>query len=407
MNLPLVNSDPRFLPLMLELTGVGPGAPDVSALIEGFAEKLVGLGIPLDRASVHLKTLHSERIGTGFLWMRGNEVAETHYGFGTRSSPLYLESPIRHVEEQQELVEIRPQRPDPPAYGIVADLRAAGVSHYVAYPLVFSDGTVNVATFSTKADEGFEPRDQALLESLVPIYGRMLEIRGLRRTIEEILQIYVGRGPGVQILNGNTKRGQVSRLSAAMLLADLRHFSELSNRLPERKLVQVLNGFFDCFVPPIVDEGGEVLKFIGDAVLAIFPQPDGMAPISSPRERALNAALRGLDSLRALNGSLSDDPAILEASVALHLGRVAYGNVGAVERLDFTAVGPDVNLVSRLASLGSELNEPLVLSEPFAAGMTQSMRDLGPHRLKGFAQRHRVFTLEAPTLAGQARSPQG
>ncbi len=396
MNYPLTSSDPRFLPLMTELTSLGETAPDVSALVEGYNQKLVSLGLPVDRTSLHLSTLHSERIGTGRVWRPGKEVEETHYGFGTRQDALFLSSPVKVVEESEKPLEIWPQRDDASDFSITQDLRDEGVSHYLAYPLFLSDGKINTATFATKAPEGFDARDQALIEALLPLYTRVLEIKSLRRTIEEILKIYVGREPGAQILSGNTKRGQVARLSAAMLMADLRNFTGLSNRLSERKLVKILNKFFDCFVPPIVDEGGEVLKFIGDAVLAIFPQPDGMAPVSSPRERSLNAARQGLANLRDLNRTLTEDPAILEAGVALHLGRVAYGNVGSVERLDFTAIGPDVNLVARLASLCSELEEPLLLSERFAKGMNLPMRDLGPHRLKGFVQRQRVFALEDP-----------
>ncbi len=393
MNYALTNSDPRFLPLVQTLTDLGQTAADVPDLVEGYNNKLRGLGLPLDRATLHLSTLHSEWIGIGCIWEPNREIEERHYGFGTRTDPIYLNSPIRIVEESEEPMELWPQRPDQPDVNILSDLKCEGFTHYLVYPIFLSDGSVNATTFATRAEGGFDPRDQALIEALLPLYTRVVEIKSLRRTIDEILKIYVGREPGAQILRGNTKRGQVSRISAAMLLGDLRHFTELSNRLPERKLVKILNAFFDCLVPPIVEEGGEVLKFIGDAVLAIFPQPDGMAPVKSPRERALIAARKGLANLAALNETLEEDPAILEAGIALHLGRVAYGNVGSVERLDFTAIGPDVNLVARIALLCSELEQPLLMSERFATGLDLPMKDLGTHRLKGFVQRQRVFAL--------------
>ncbi|GAB5469729.1 MAG: adenylate/guanylate cyclase domain-containing protein [Rhodospirillales bacterium] len=395
MNYALTNSDPRLLPLMTALTDLGESAPDLAGLVQGYNDKLVSLGLPVDRATTHLGTLHSERIGTGRVWRPGQEVVETHYGFGTKTDQIYLDSPIKTVEQSGAPLEIWPKRDQDPSYAIVPDLRAEGMTHYLAFPLFYSDGTINAASFATKADKGFDSRDQALLEALLPFYTRMLEIKSLRSTIDDILKIYVGREPATQILSGNTKRGQVSRISAAMLIADLRHFTDLSNRISERKLVGVLNDFFDCFVPPIVEQGGEVLKFIGDAVLAIFPQPDGMAPVSSPRERALIAAREGLANLKVLNRGLGEDPASLEAGVALHLGRVAFGNVGSVERLDFTAIGPDVNLVARLATLCGELGQPLLLSERFAKGMNLPLQDLGVHRLKGFVQRQKVFTLDS------------
>ncbi len=405
MNYALTSSDPRFLPLVQELTDLGQTAPDVAGLVQGYNNRLLQLGLPLDRATVNLATLHSERIGTSRIWRPRQEVIETHFGFGTRSDPIFLNSPVRLAEESEQPIELWPQKEDQPDFNILPDLRKEGIRHYVIYPIFLSDGTVSAASFATKADPGFDPRDQSLLEALLPLYTRVLEIKNLRRMIEEILKIYVGREPGAQILHGNTKRGQFSRISAAMLLGDLRHFTELSNRLPERKLVALLNAFFDCLVPPIVEQGGEVLKFIGDAVLAIFPQPDGMAKIKSPRERALTAAMKGLENLAALNGTLGEDPAILEAGIALHLGRVTFGNVGSVERLDFTAIGPDVNLVARLASLCSELNQSILLSERFAKGLDLPMKDLGPHRLKGFVHRERVFTLVGPLALQPAEAP--
>ncbi|MBC6406380.1 MAG: adenylate/guanylate cyclase domain-containing protein [Rhodospirillales bacterium] len=405
----LTDSDPRSLPLVGALTALGRHAGDVSALVQGYNERLVALGLPVDRATVHLSTLHSERIGTSRVWRPGQEVIETDHGFGVRSSSPFLGSPVRTAEETQAPVELWPfVKPEEQSFNILPELRTEAIAHYIAYPLFLSDGTVNVASFATKRAGGFDPRDRGLLESLMPLYTRVLEIKNLRQTVEELLKIYVGRGPGARILSGNTKRGQVSRLSAAMLMADMRHFTDLSNRIAERRLVQVLNAFYDCFVPPIVEGGGEVLKFIGDAVLAIFPQPDGMAPMASPRERALIAARQGLARLADYNETLTEDPAIVEAGVALHLGRVAYGNVGSVERLDFTAIGPDVNLVARLASLCSRLEQPLLLSERFATGLTVPLRDLGAQRLKGFAQRQRIFALEpepgAPELGALERT---
>ncbi|MEO1190365.1 MAG: adenylate/guanylate cyclase domain-containing protein [Pseudomonadota bacterium] len=398
MNYALTASDPRFLPLLNTLTELGSAQADTAGLTQGYSEALVGYGLPLDRATTHIGTLHSEHIGSGMVWMNGKEVQEQHFDFGTRNGELFLNSAVKVVEDRGELLELWPKRDLDNPVNVLPDLRAGGIHHYLAYPLHFSDGAVNVASFATRAETGFSPRDRALLEALLPFYTQALELKSLRGTMEDILKIYVGREPATQILSGNIKRGQVSRMSAAILMADLRNFTELSNRLPARKLVQILNAFFDCYVPPIVAEGGEVLKFIGDAVLAIFPQPDGMAAVSSPSERALSAAQQGLANMEALNRSLTDDPAHLGSGVALHQGRVAFGNVGSIERQDFTAIGPDVNLAARIATLCGELGQPLLLSERFAKGSELPLIDQGTHRLKGFAQRQRVFSMEGFSL---------
>jgi len=385
--------DPRLPKLAGWLIDAGERAANVAQVLEGYAERLVQQGVPLVRATTHIETLHSERAGTGRIWRLGKEQLEQQYGFNSRVDAAYELSPIKRVHEHRAWVEAWPQREDGP-YSILLELRAEGITHYMMGPLFYSDGSIQAASFATDRPEGFRPGDVALLQTLMPLYARILELKTIRRMINEVLRIYVGREPGGRILAGQVRRGDITALSAAILFVDLRGFTSLSNELDDHALVTLLNRYFDCFVPPVTENGGEVLKFIGDAVLAIFPQPGGEAPMREPRLAALTAATRGLRRLEALNRRCTVGRKPLKAGVALHLGRVAYGNVGSVERQDFTAIGRDVNLASRLGALCARTNETLLMSAAFARGLERRLRPLGPFRLKGFQERQRVYALD-------------
>lgn len=396
--------DPRFASLAGWLVDAGERSPTVGDLVEGFSERLLKQGVPVSRTTAHLNALHSERTGTGRIWRRDGAYEEQHFGFGILVDQSYAGSVIRQVHETRSWVALWPQRETGP-YNILPDLKVEGVAHYLVGPLFFSDGSVQAASFATDRPTGFTAEDQALLQSLMPLYARMLELKTLRLTLGEILRIYVGREPGARILSGQVRRGDVTALSAAMLFVDLRGFTPLSNEMADQPLVDLLNRYFDCFVPPVADNGGEVLKFIGDAVLAVFPQPGGEAPQREPREAALAAAEEGLRRLDRLNAERQGERP-LKAGVALHLGRVAYGNVGSIERQDFTVIGRDVNLASRLSHLGARTDEALLLSAAFARGLERPLRPLGSFRLKGFDEKQQVFALDdlAARLAGDGAS---
>ena len=392
-------ADPRRKALCAWLLGEARESVDVSEVLEGFGRQLIAAGIPLARATTHIEALHSERTGTGRVWRPDQGIVEQHYGFDPEVEKAYQVSPIRTVHDTRKALELWPQV-DILDYGVLPDLKSEGITHYSIVPLFFSDGAVQSASFATKNPEGFSPEDLALIESLLPLYTSVLELKTVRRELAEMLSIYVGREPGSRILAGQVRRGEVSTISAAILFADLRGFTKLSNELDDRALVGVLNRYFDCFVPPVAAQGGEVLKFIGDALLAIFPQPEGEAPVAEPRVRALAAAEEGLANMVRWNVEERSGQDPLRAGVALHLGRVAYRNVGSVERQDFTVIGRDVNLVSRIATISSRLGRhPLLASQAFVRGLNRPNQALGTFRMKGFKDKQPVFSLEEPVEA--------
>jgi class 3 adenylate cyclase len=199
------------------------------------------------------------------------------------------------------------------------------------------------------------------------------------------------------VLAGEIKRGAGEPLRAAILATDMRGFTSLSDRLPAERVVEIVNAWFERQVGAVHAHGGEVLKFIGDGMLAIFPIVDVELARMAARD-ALGAARDAIKAAAAMNADPAfADAAPLRAVAALHAGEIFLGNIGAPDRLDFTAIGPSVNVVSRLEQLVKSLNRELIVSAAFAAIGSEKLFSLGTHQLKGVADPVEVFT--CPTMA--------
>jgi adenylate cyclase len=272
-------------------------------------------------------------------------------------------------------------------------LRADGFTDYTALPAPFSDGTTKAMTFATRRPGGFEDADIAALMALMPQISLLLEIQTLRRTTRILLDTDVGPTSGRRVLQGQIKRGQGEDIRAVLWFSDLRGFTELSDALSNEELIALLNDYFGALVVAVEAERGEVLKFIGDAMLAIYP----IATASSGKR----AAQRALTAARAAKVKIAEINAARRAAgraqiawgLALHVGEVHYGNIGGEMRLDFTVIGPAVNLAARLQGLAGRLGESCVVSADIAALLkgAGNLRDLGKHELKGVAQKQQVF----------------
>ena len=214
----------------------------------------------------------------------------------------------------------------------------------------------------------------------------------LRRFATNVLSTYVGHEPGELIMQGQIRRGDVRTIKAALMMVDLRDFTGLSDALPPSEVIETLNRYFDCVIPPIKRHGGEVLEFLGDGILAILNE-NGERSAREACQMAFEAAQEGLDSLSALNHNLSIAPRHLKAGFALHYGEVSYGNIGAGDRLDFTVIGPDVNLTSRIERLCRELDRNLIMSEDFVRYLDSPVFEIGHFRLRGFSRMQLLFGL--------------
>jgi adenylate cyclase len=257
-------------------------------------------------------------------------------------------------------------------------------------PLTFSDGRIHALTLATDAPAGFDVESLGHLHELLPLLSRLVEVHALRHTARVLLDTYLGAHTGARVLDGLIRRGDGEVIPAVVWWADLRGSTALAERLSRQEYLWLLNRFFECTAGSVVERGGEVLKFIGDAVLAIFPlkgQPDaGRRALD-----AVNEALRRIAQLNAERDMGGADP--VDAAIALHQGEVSYGNIGIPGRLDFTVTGPAVNEVARLEGLSKQLGQRVVASDAFARLVPGSLVSLGRHPLRGVSGEREVFTL--------------
>jgi adenylate cyclase len=363
-------------------------------VLRELCHRMVTAGIPLWRAAVFVNTLHPDLIGRAFIWQAGLGVKISPAKYDILETDEYRNSPVVAVYDTGQPIRRRLADGDcANDFPMLDELRSEGATDYVAFPLGFTDNTVHVASWATQQPGGFTPRQFADLESVVAPLTRVAEIRALRRTATNLLNTYVGRQAGERILAGKIRRGFVEEIRAVIWLSDMRGFTALTERLPPQQLVDLLNRYFDCQVPAILDHDGEVLKFMGDGLLAIFPLTGGRDAGEVCR-RALAAARQartGIEGLGAPAGAGSGDA--IRFGLALHAGQVSYGNIGGGNRLDFTCIGPAVNLAARLEKVAAQLGQTIVGSAEFAAHLPEDFTRLGECSVAGFAAPQAVFGL--------------
>jgi adenylate cyclase len=350
---------------------------------------LIGCGLPLWRAFVFVRTLHPQIVGRRFVWRQDTGTVITEGTFDLLDRDVFRNSPMTHVASTGATFRRRLADADCPLdYPILHDLRAEGVTDYVVSPLRFTNGDIHFASWATLQPGGFSDAEIAGLDAIIMPLTRVAEIRALYRVASVLLSTYVGQNAGERVLAGQIRRGHTDKIHAAIWLSDMRGFTKLADRLPPQALVDLLNRYFDCQVPPILEHGGEVLKFMGDGLLAIFPIGQGAAPVCA---QALAAALAARGNVAAMQGA--DEKTDVRFGLALHVGDVLYGNIGSGNRLDFTSIGPAVNLAARLEKLAGQLGRTIVASQEFANHCGNTFAPIGRFAVAGFAEQQTAFGL--------------
>jgi adenylate cyclase len=356
--------------------------------------RLTQCGLPLWRVAVYVNPLHPQIFARRFLWKPGAhaDVAEAPFAFAANAG--FRDSPITRIRETGETIRRRLADPDCPMdYEILNEMRAEGASDYLAAPLPFTNGEIHVASFATQQAGGFSDAEIAALETILPPLSRVAEVRALRRTAVNLLDAYVGHDAGERILAGRIQRGDAETIRAVIWLSDMRGFTRLADTIAPQALIGRLNIFFDCLAPAIEAEKGEVLKFMGDGLLAIFRFADG-SEIDAACARALRAARRARASVDALPAfGEGDAEARLRFGLALHVGEALYGNIGGGGRLDFTCIGPPINMAARLEKIAAKLGRVIVASSAFAARLPDDFTALGAFELAGFREAQTVYGL--------------
>jgi adenylate cyclase len=360
-------------------------------------DKVLACGIPLWRAGVFVRTLHPNVAGRRFEWQLGGDVAVSEMPYQALEEEIFVGSPVPRVCQTGLHIRCRLDiEPPDPRFPALEPFRMEGVTEYWVTPLLFSNGEVHVAGWATRQAGGFTDEELRGIERLLAPLARVAEIHALRRTAINLLDAYVGRRSGERILAGAIRRGDTETIHAAIWLSDMRGFTTLADRLPPAQLLAILNRYFDCQIPAIVRHGGEILKFIGDGLLAIFPiEGNGVATVCGAALAAAQEASAALAAIAIAPGGAAPDTDLggVRFGIALHLGHVEYGNMGGEKRLDFTCIGPAVNLAARLEKLTGKLSRPIVASNAFASQCPTPLLPVGEFTLVGFVRPETVFAL--------------
>jgi len=356
-----------------------PGATTSPEVLAGTCERLIGEGVPIARAEAYVRTLHPLVAGRAFEWTpRGGcrAIEAVHEQDVSATS-----SPIRAVfasaKPQRERLGLgRASNP------YLDEMVSLGMTDIIAIPFAFTSGEIHAVAFATDRPEGFSDVQLATIQAVLAPLTRLAEIYALRRSASNVLTAYVGRDAGARVLAGQIRRGDVELIEAAIWFSDMRGFSAMSNENSPKEVIEQLNELFDCQVPAIERHDGEVLKFMGDGLFAIFtPTPGGRGGLAEACARAL-AACR--DARAEVAERTARGRAPPRFGIALHVGEVAYGNIGGAARLDFTCIGRAVNLAARLESLTAVVGRDVLASEAFAQ-LCGGLERVGEYEVKGFA----------------------
>jgi adenylate cyclase len=360
-------------------------------------ERLVAAGVPLSRAGAFVRTPHPDVFGRSFIWRLGGEVQVNTADFDFPDTPQFTNSPLAIVFRQGREVRYRLDDPESRRFPFLNDIRADGATDYLALPLVFTDGAVQGSSWITHAPGGFTDAQLEALRGIAKPFARLGEIFALRRTATTLLDTYVGNEAGERILAGHIRRGHAETMQAAIWLSDLRGFTALSDRLMPETVVEILNLYFDCQVPAIRKHGGEILKYMGDGLLAVFPiaRGDGRGDgnVGEVCGRVMEAAREVRANVEAMEYPSGAAVERFRFGVALHIGGVLFGNIGSSGRLDFTCIGPAVNLAARLEKITGRLHRTIVASSAFADACACDWVDLGEFPIAGFSTAQRVHGL--------------
>ncbi|WP_262272528.1 adenylate/guanylate cyclase domain-containing protein [Microvirga yunnanensis] len=367
---------------------IGPGrlTGDAVAVTSGLAQRLTAMGVPLHRLRIAMRVDNPLLTAWGILWEPGMEAKIFTIPHAYLDTATYVGSPAQHVIETGTWLRRQLDQLDPEDHTVLHELASAGFTDYLAVPVAFGNGVVQGAMFATRNASGFAERHIALIKDLAVPLSAALEAIAMRRSTASLLATFLGEGPAARVQAGAIRRGDIVETKAAILLTDMRGFTRLSLTSSPPQLLITLGRYFEAVADAVRAEGGDVLKFLGDGVLSIFRVGE------NGRWTACAAAVRAVSHAIA-TARASDLPPFV---AALHVGSVMYGNIGSLDRLDFTVVGPAVNMVSRLEGIAKASGETIVCSGTFASALPGTRtRTLGRFELKGLDGEHEVFAVVA------------
>ena len=368
--------------------------------VQELSEKLLTAGAPIDRLTISLPTLNPLVKATSATWWKNtNKTIPFIAQHDIDKSDRYKGSPLEQLFEtnrsvRQSLVEL----PDN-AHRAFTELAEDEFTDYYAMPITFSNGLGSAFIIATKAIGGLSPCDIGNLKSLRNFFAPSLEVFSLRFLSRSLMETYVGKRTSEKVLSGMIKRGDADTIHAALWFSDLRHFTHLTETLPAQEVFSMLNQYFEFVSAAVTARGGEILRFIGDAMLIVFPI-GGAVSMQAACNAALDSAKDAQATLSVINHlrkRKANNP-LIEFGVGLNVGEVVYGNIGAPDRLDFTVMGPAVNRTSRLEALTQVLGHNMLVSKEFAMQIDCPTLSLGEHNMKGIELPQSVFAINETSV---------
>jgi adenylate cyclase len=388
------------------LIDAGLASTPTPELLDGFCQRLTAAGVPLARVWFSSTGLHPERRASTVVWQDGGIIDQQSFGYDQMQTPTWLDSPFRYMMDRRE-PRMRRRLLGPDAvldFAVLRELRDGGFTDWLALFYGFgwahehrADDPLGIVTsWATRAAAGFDDDAVTAIEEISGTLALAAKASTTSDTAREVLATYLGRDPATRVIAGHVRRGAVGRMAAVILYADLRGFTDFTDVAPPEEVTRRLNAYFDSAGAAIAAAGGEILKVLGDGILAVFLPPPG-GDVSAVAGAALDAACAVLAGVAELNEveAGAGRPA-LPVDVVLHAGDVTYGNVGTSERLDFTVIGPAVNEAARLEALCKEVGRSLLVSDAFvraAPALGGTLKSLGVHRLRGVREPREVFGL--------------
>ena len=376
---------------------------DFESIYEGCCERALAAGIPLWRGHISYSVLHPLYSGMGMTWLRHRGVEiESYERIGGPQPERFLASPLYHLIESR-IPFLRRHLVGREAlldFTVLTEFRDMGATDYLAFTVAFGSGKLDgmVGSWMTDRSSGFSDQDIQALLRLQRRLGVACKMRVRDQIARNVVMTYLGPDAGQRVLSGQIKRGEGETIRAVIWYSDLRDSTQMADALSQDDYIRVLNDYFESAGGAVLAHGGDILNFIGDAVLAIFPIRKGQATAKQACKRALAASRDAQLRLAATNAKREELGAgPLSFGLGLHLGEVLFGNIGVPERVSFSVIGPTVNEVARLESLTKELGHPVLATESFARHVPAKWIRLGRHKLRGVGEPIEVC---APTAAG-------
>lgn len=398
--------DLQLAELAAWITEAGLAGQSEIAALTGFCDRAVHFGLPIARAIVLADTLHPIYEGRAFRWNRDKDTTVlTEYGRSDEDLGRWQRSPFFRLEQTGETLLRRRLTPESrEEFSIFPELIDAGITDYVAMvnrfatEAIIGDMDGIYSSWATDAPAGFNEADIAALCRLAPLLALTVKSASLARIAETIVETYLGRDAGRRVLEGRIARGITDQIQAVLWSSDLRSYTRISDTADPGEIIPLLNEYSGAIISTIYDQGGDVLKLIGDGVLAIFTVEDRTRACES----ALAAAIAARRSVTEVNRSrAAANLPTTDMYLGLHIGEVFYGNIGSEDRLDFTVIGPAVNEVSRIATLCRSVDQPLLISSDFAGALGESRNllvSVGRYALRGVGRPQDLYTLDPGAL---------